>query len=63
MSKKIGTEISFQEKFKDRMENMGKDGMIGIMKNTENPINKIEMDKMEHWNNLYNECKNYKFYI
>jgi hypothetical protein len=57
MSKKIGTEMSFQERFKDQIENMGKDGVLGIMKNTDNPINKIEMDKMEHWNNLYNESK------
>ena len=57
MSKKIGTEMSFQERFKDQIENMGKDGVLGIMKNTDNPINKIEMDKMKHWNNLYNESK------
>jgi hypothetical protein len=57
MSKKSGIEISFQEKFKDRMENMGKDGVIGIIKNTENPINKVEIDKMKNWNNLYNEGK------
>lgn len=57
MSRKSGTEITFQEKFKDRMENMGKDGVSGIMKNTENPINRVEIDKMDHWNNLYNECK------
>jgi hypothetical protein len=58
MSKK--TEMTFQEKFKDRMENMGKDGIIGVMKNTENPINKIEIDKMEKWNNLYNESNKNK---
>lgn len=59
MSRKNGTEITFQEKFKDRMENMGKDGVIGIMKNTENPINTVEIDKMKNWNNLYNECMQY----
>jgi hypothetical protein len=57
MSKKNGTESTFQERFKDQIENMGRDGVMGIMKNTENPINKVEMDKMEQWNKLYDESK------
>lgn len=57
MSKKNGTEISFQERFAGRMENMGKDGIVGIMKKTENPINKLENDKMGNWNNIFNEGK------
>jgi hypothetical protein len=61
MSKKTGTEMSFQEKFKNRMENMGKEGVNSIMKNTENPINKNEIDKMENWNNLFNNCNNIYF--
>jgi hypothetical protein len=59
MSKKNGTDNNFQEKFKNRIENIGKDGVFGIMKNSDNPINKIELDKMESWNNLYNECRYY----
>jgi hypothetical protein len=55
MSRKSGTEISFQERFAGRMENMGKDGVLGIMKTTENPINKADFDKMGNWNNLYND--------
>lgn len=58
MSKKNGTESTFQERFKDQIENMGRDGVMGIMKNTENPINKVEMDKMEQWNKLYDESNN-----
>jgi hypothetical protein len=60
MSKKVGTEISFHEKFKDRIENMGKDGVVGIMKTTDNPINRIksgEGDGMSEWNRMYNMGK------
>jgi hypothetical protein len=39
MSKRLSTENSFRDKFKNRMENLGKDGVLGIVKNTENPIN------------------------
>jgi hypothetical protein len=56
MSKKTSNERSFQEKFKNRMENMGKEGVNGIMKNTEDPINKTEINKVDDWNNLYNNC-------
>ncbi len=59
MSRKTGADITFQEKFKDRMENMGKDGVIGIMRTTEEPINKQDCDKMKSWNNLYNDCNQY----
>ena len=63
MSRKNGTESSFQEKFKDRMENIGKDGVASIMKNMENPINKNnDNNKMDNWNHLYNQSKNLKFY-
>jgi hypothetical protein len=54
MSKKSGTEITFQEKFKDRMENMGRDGVLGIMKTADKPINKVEFDKLDNWNQMYN---------
>lgn len=58
MSKKNGTEMTFQEKFKDRTENMGKDGIAGIMKTTEKPVvGRVEVDKMDNWNNLYNNGK------
>jgi hypothetical protein len=42
MSKKNLNEIPFKDKFKDRIENMGKEGMASIMKNMDNitPINK-----------------------
>jgi hypothetical protein len=53
MSKKNGTENSFREKFKDRMENIGKDGVFGIVRKTENPIN-ISDNPIGEWNNLYN---------
>lgn len=54
MSKRTGTEMTFQEKFKDRTENMGKDGIAGIMKTTEKPVTKVEVDKMDNWNSIYN---------
>jgi len=60
MSRKGRTEITFQEKFKDKIESIGKDGVMGIIRNTENPINKIEIDKMKNWNDLYNECNLFK---
>jgi hypothetical protein len=42
MSKKNLNELAFKDKFKDRIENMGKEGMASIMKNMDNntPINK-----------------------
>ena len=56
MSRKNGTEGSFQEKFKDRMENIGKDGISSIMRNMENPINKNNYNnRVENWANLYNQ--------
>ena len=54
MSRKNGTEMTFQEKFKNRTENMGKEGITGIMKTADTPVNKVEFDKMDNWNNLYN---------
>lgn len=54
MSKKITDNTAFKEKFKDRMENMGKEGVMGIMKNTENPITKDNENKIDNWANLYN---------
>lgn len=60
MSKKTTDNIAFQERFRDRMENMGKDGVMGIMKRTEKPISKdYEANKMDNWSNLYNNsnCK------
>ena len=56
MSKKNGGESSFQEKFKDRMENIGKEGISGIMKNMENPINQTnDNNRAENWSNNYNQ--------
>ncbi len=56
MSRKNGTEVSFQEKFKDRMENIGKDGISGIMKNMENPINgNNDSNRVENWSILYSQ--------
>jgi hypothetical protein len=58
MSKKNGGESSFQEKFKDRMENIGKEGISGIMKNMENPINQTSNNnRAENWSNSYNQGK------
>lgn len=58
MSKKNSTELSFHEKFKDRIENMGKDGVMGIIKTAENPIiARGEVNKMENWSSLYNQGK------
>ncbi len=60
MSKKNGGESSFQEKFKDRMENIGKDGISGIMRNMENPINQTnDSNKVDNWSNLYNQGRYY----
>lgn len=54
MSKKGGTDLSFQERFKNRTENVGKDGMAGIIRTADKPITKMEtQDKMESWNNLF----------
>lgn len=53
MNKKNGTDSSFREKFKDRMENIGKDGVYGIVRKTENPINMSD-NPIGEWNNLYN---------
>lgn len=53
MAKRNGTEMSFQEKFRDRMENMGKDGILGIMKTADKPII-TTVDNGDNWNNMYN---------
>ena len=53
MNKINGTDNSFREKFKDRMENIGKDGVFGIVRKTVNPIN-INDNAIGEWNNLYN---------
>ena len=41
MSKRILNEIAFKDKYKDRIENIGKEGIASIMKNMDNitPIN------------------------
>ena len=60
MSKKT-SELSFQEKFKDRSEIMGKDGVFGIIKTTNNPIeknvNNSDMNNnssnLEDWNSIF----------
>lgn len=59
MSKKNGTEGSFQEKYRGRIENIGKDGIPSIMKNMENPINKNfeNNNRIDNWQNLNNEGK------
>ena len=58
MSRKNGTDSSFQEKFKDRMENIGKDGISGIMLNMENPINQTnDTNRVENLSYLKNQGK------
>lgn len=55
MSRKNGSEASFHEKYKDRMENIGKDGISGIMRYIVNPINNnYENNRIDNWKNLYN---------
>jgi len=54
MNRINGTDNSFREKFKDRMENIGKDGVFGIVRKTLNPIN-ISDNPIGEWNNLYNK--------
>lgn len=56
MSRRNGGEGSFQEKFKDRMENIGKDGISGIMRNMENPINQTsDNNRVDNWSNIYDQ--------
>jgi len=51
MSRINGSEALFQQRFKDRMENIRKDGISGIMKNIKNPINNKNCNEIENWNN------------
>jgi hypothetical protein len=51
MSKK--NELTFQQKFKDRMDNMGKDGIHGLVKDLSTPSEKrkdVEMNKKGKYN-------------
>ena len=40
MSKKNLNDEAFKDKFKDRIESIGKEGIASIMKNMESPMNK-----------------------
>lgn len=64
MSKKVN---SFQERFKGKIENMGKDGVIGLVKTTHNtspiiPKPMVQITKQQpqtndpfaSWKNAYN---------
>jgi len=57
MSRKNGTEVSFQEKFKDRMECIGKEGISSIMRNMENPINQNNNNLIDNRPNNYSQGK------
>ena len=45
MSKK--NELTFQQKFKDRMENMGKDGIHGLVKDLSTPVDKRQEESKQ----------------
>ena len=51
--------ISFQEKFKDRIGLIGKEGVIGLVKQTENQIQNNqqlgEVSKLNEWSEIYNK--------
>ncbi len=50
MSRK--NELTFQQKFKDRMDNMGKDGIHGLVKQiSKSPTNKRELENIKESNN------------
>jgi hypothetical protein len=58
------SEMTFQEKYKDRMENMGKDGITGIIRISDIPLQKgingigIQGDgDIEMWNQMSKNCK------
>lgn len=53
--------ISFQEKFKDRIGVIGKEGVVGLVKQTDNQIQnskttgEINGNKLNEWSDLYNK--------
>lgn len=54
MSKKVGNDTDFQTRFKNRTENIGKDGMAGIMKVSDKPIvTNNQIDQIDNWNSLF----------
>lgn len=65
MSKKLNSNEEFQSKFKGRIETIGKDGVLGIMKKVENPIskesNKGPMTPEDHWQKVYMGKHNFNF--
>ena len=50
------TKESFNVRFKNRIENMGKDGVIGIIKSANVPINK-ENFGLDNWAQIYKKCR------
>ena len=57
MSKKNLNEAPFKDKFKDRIESIGKKGIDGIMDDIDNPINKNDFQG----NIKERKSKNFKF--
>ena len=60
MSKHGNNNNNFQERFKNRTENVGKDGMAGIMRVTDKPINSnvdIQQSNLDNWNNIFDTGK------
>ena len=46
-------ELTFQQKYKDRMDNIGKDGINGIVKGLNNPVENSKLDNpLEEWANM-----------
>jgi len=58
MSKNKTQELSFKEKFKDKIETMGREGIMGVRKNSENV--KIDINDYNDFNYEDNKYSNTK---
>lgn len=54
-TKKKDAQTAFIDKFKNQIESIGKDGIIGLMKSAHLSISKTDpgLNPLEKWNKLY----------